>query len=200
MELPHALLTSNSLFDFDSPLLYDLDPPPVVDYTIECHNQHPIAVLRAHTHPHSINHELEMDASAPVATPAPRDYELIRKYFFNVSVNIVKKSFEPTAQYARFGWITQHIYDTHKAPFPALYVRCRNECVAIDTIFADTPAIYSEVKTAQLFVGVDTGFFNVFPLANDGQFASTLMHVIRKSGAMDVLISDQAQMEISNKV
>ena len=40
----------------------------------------------------------------------------------------------------------------------------------------------------------------MFPLANDGQFASALMDVIRKSGAMDVLISDRAQMEISNKV
>ena len=124
----------------------------------------------------------------------------MRKYFLNVPLNVVKKTFESTTQYARSGWITQHIYDTHKAPFPALNVRRRNECVATDTIFADTPAIFSGVTAAQIFVGVSTGFVDVFPLANDGQFASTLMDVIRKSGAMDVLISDRAQMEISHKV
>ena len=143
---------------------------------------------------------MQIDTSASVVTPVPRNYDLMRKYFLNVPLNVVKKTFESTTQYARSGWITQHIYDTHKAPFPALNVRRRNECVATDTIFADTPAIFSGVKAAQIFVGVDTGFVDVFPLANDGQFASTLMDVIRKSGAMDVLISDRAQMEVSNKV
>ena len=115
-------------------------------------------------------------------------------------MSLILSSHNSDTQYARSGWITQHIYDTHKAPFPALNVRRRNECVATDTIFADTPAIFSGVTAAQIFVGVSTGFVDAFPLANDDQFVSTLMDAIRKSGAMDVLISDRAQMEISNKV
>ena len=205
IELPHVILTSDtewdpSVYDDDSNNLYDLDPPPTIDYDIEYSSQHPIMVSHVQTHSHTIVHELQIDSSASIVTPVPRNYELMRKYFLNVSLNVVKKTFESTTQYARSGWITQHIYDTHKAPFPALNVRRRNECVATDTIFADTPAIFSGVTAAQIFVGVSTGFVDVFPLANDGQFASTLMDVIRKSGAMDVLISDRAQMEISNKV
>ena len=104
-----------------------------------------------------------MDVLASITTPASRGYKLMRKYFLNVPVNIVKKTFASTTQYARSGWITQHIYDTHKAPFPALNVRRRNECVATDTIFADTPAICSGVQAAQLFVGVDTGLLMCSP-------------------------------------
>ena len=91
--------------------------------------------------------------------------------------------------------MTQHICDTHKAPFLTLNVRRHNEYVTTNTIFADTPVVYSGVTAAQLFVGVDTVYIDMFPLANDGQFASTMMDVIRKSGTKGALISDQAQME-----
>ena len=189
-----------SLYDDESPTLYDLDPPSTVDYAIEYNDQHPISVSHVHTHSHTIVHELSMDILASLITTVPRNYETMRRYFLNVPLNVVKKTFESTTQYARSGWITQHIYDTHKAPFPALNVRRCNVCVATNTIFADTPAGCSGVKAVQIFVGVDTKYVDLFPLANNRQFASTLMDVIRKSGAMDVLISDQAQMEIFNKV
>jgi len=167
-----------SVYDDDSIILYDLDPPPIINYDIECSNQHPIMVSHFRTHSHTIVHELQLDSSASFVTPVPRNYDLLRKYFLNVPLNVVKKTFESTTQYARSGWITQHIYDTHKAPFPALNVRSRNECVATDTIFADTPAVFSGFTAAQIVVGVSTGFVDVFPLANDDQFSSTLMDAI----------------------
>ena len=205
LDLPHVILTSDteldhSLYDNESPTLYDLDPPSTVDYAIEYADQHPILVSHVHTHSHTIVYELSMNILASLITPVPCNYESMRRYFLNIPLNIVKKTFELTTQCARSGWITQHIYDTHKAPFPALNVRRCNVCVATNTIFADTPAGCSGVKAVQIFVGVDTKYVDLFPLANNRQFASTLMDVIRKSGAMDVLISDQAQMEIFNKV
>ena len=43
-------------------------------------------------------------------------------------------------------------------------------------------------------------FSDVFGMRTDSQFVDTLMDVIRKGGAMDQLVSDRAQVEISTKV
>ena len=205
LDLPHILFTSDkewdpSLYDDDSPAWIELESPPIVAYSTHTVQNHPISAYHVQQQSHIITHEIEISAPSSTTVPNRRDYALMRQYFLNVPISIIKHTFESTTQYARSGWVTQHIYDTHKAPFPALNVRRRNECVATDTLFADTPAICSGVTAAQIFVGVSTGYIDVFPLAHDGQFASTLMDVIRKNGAMDVLISDQAQNEISNKV
>ena len=53
---------------------------------------------------------------------------------------------------------------------------------------------------AQFYTGVDSYYCDIFGLKNDGQFIKALWDVIRKRGAMDVLISDLAKSEISQKV
>ena len=87
-----------------------------------------------------------------------------------------------------------------KSRFPTFNIPCRNEAVATDTIFSDTPAIDSGVTMAQSFVGKDSLVFDVYPMHSSKQFVSTLEDNIRFRGAMSKPISDYAQVEISNKV
>ena len=87
-----------------------------------------------------------------------------------------------------------------KSRFPVFNIPCRNEAVATDTIFSDTPAIDSGVTMAQIFICKDSLVSDVYPMQSSKQFANTLEDNIRFRGAMSKLISDYAQVEISNKV
>ena len=72
--------------------------------------------------------------------------------------------------------------------------------MATDTIFSDTPAVDSGVTSAQFFVGCESMVCDVYPMKTSKQFVNTLEDNIRDRGAMNQLISDSAQVEISNKV
>ena len=135
-----------------------------------------------------------------IQKPSEKDYESYRKYFLFSPLEVIRKTFAATTQYARSGWITGYIYNTHRAPFPALNVARRHEPVATDTIYSDTPAVDDGSTCAQFFTGLDTKFCDVYGMKTDADFARTLMDVIRKRGAMDKLVSDKAQAEISQKV
>ena len=88
----------------------------------------------------------------------------------------------------------------YKSPFPACNVHCRNEPVATDTVYSDTPAIDSGITAAQFFVGTESMVCDVYPMQTDKQFVHVLQDNIRRRGAMSKLISDRAQVEISKKV
>ena len=139
-------------------------------------------------------------AGANVQTPAPRTYKKYRDYFLRAPIDVIKHTFEATTQYARSGWITGRIFDTHRAPFPALNVRRRNEGVATDTFYSDTPAVDDGSTCAQFYCGTKSKYVEVVGMKTDSHFIQTLWDTIRRSGAMDVLISDRAQSEISKKV
>ena len=139
-------------------------------------------------------HMNEMQVTAMRTVPAPRTYEKYRDYFLRATPDVIKRTFDATTQFARSGWITGKIYNTHRAPFPALNVVRRNEGVATDTFFSDTPAVDSGVTSAQFFVGVDSKFVEVHGMKRDSQFIKTLWDTIRRYGAMDVLISDRAKL------
>ena len=64
----------------------------------------------------------------------------------------------------------------------------------------DVAAIDNGSKTAQLFVGHQSLVADAYPMKTEKQFVNTLEDNIRKRGAMDKLISDRAQVEISNRV
>jgi hypothetical protein len=74
-------------------------------------------------------------------------------------------------------------------------VKRRNEPVATDTVFSDTPAVYSGVTCAQLFVGRELLVADMYGLKTDKAFVNTLEDNIRERGAMDKLISDCAKAE-----
>jgi hypothetical protein len=85
----------------------------------------------------------------------------------------------------------------YKSLNPALNVRPRDEPVATDTIYSDTPAINCGITSAQLFVGTKTHTADVYPIKSNKQFVNTLLDNIIQRGAPTKLISDCAQVEIS---
>jgi len=114
---------------------------------------------------------------------------------------VIEKTFSSTTQYDRSGWIDGgNIYDTWRAPFPALNVKRRNESVSKDTIFAYTTSIDGGKIYSQFFVGTKTKYSSVYGIKNDSEFIHTLQDVIRDHGAMDKIQSDSAQVEISTQV
>jgi hypothetical protein len=79
-------------------------------------------------------------------------------------------------------------------------VRPREEPVATDTVYSDTPAVDSGVTAAQLFVGTKSHTADVYAIKSDKQFVNTLLDNITQRGAPTMLISDSAQVEISERV
>ena len=116
-----------------------------------------------------------------------------------MSVDTIKKTFENTTQYAR-NFYKLPLRRHFKSRFPALNVKRRNEAVATDTIWADVPAFQDGSKCAQLFVGRESLVTDCYGMKTDGEFGNTLEDNIRRRGAMDKLISDRAQSEVSKKV
>ena len=53
-------------------------------------------------------------------------------------------------------------------------VRRRNEPVATDTVYSDTPAIDDGSTSAQIFVGTETLLTDVCGMKSDKQFVNTL--------------------------
>ena len=79
-------------------------------------------------------------------------------------------------------------------------VKRRDEPVATDTVYCNTPTIDNGSTSAQIFVATKTLVTDVYGMKTDKQFVNTLEDNIRKRGAMSKLISDRAQVEISKRV
>ena len=75
----------------------------------------------------------------------------------------------------------------------------RNEPVATDTIHALIAAIGGYMH-AQIFIGRKSLVIDIFGLYKEKDFVNSLLDVITKRGAMDLLISDGAQAENSKRV
>ncbi len=88
----------------------------------------------------------------------------------------------------------------YRSRFPALNVARRHEAVATDTVYSDTKAIDDGSTCAQIFIGRETMFADAYGMKTDKEFVNTLEDNIRRRGAMDTLISDQAQAEVSKRV
>jgi hypothetical protein len=76
----------------------------------------------------------------------------------------------------------------------------REEPVACDIVYADVPTIDDGSTAAVLFVGTKTKVTDVYGIKSNKQFVNTLEDNIRQRGVPNKLISDRAQVEISNKV
>ena len=139
----------------------------------------------------SINHN-------KVASKEP-DFEALCPCFAWAPPDIVKCTFEATTQYARNTY-NLPFHKHYCLSFPALNVDCHCEAVATNTVYSDTPAIDDGAKCAQIFIGCETLVADVYGMKSDKQFVDMLEDNIHKRGAMDKLISDSAQVEISNKV
>lgn len=209
-ELPHIVFTSDKDWDPDEVDMslendkswYDSQPDikNANDYDFTVFDQRGNYVVPKSINSHLFQENLELCINERVIKPSSRDYSKYTKYFLDTTPDIVKHTFRATTQYARSGWITGAITQTHKSPFPALNVFRRNEAVATDTIYCDTPAVDNGSTCAQFYVGVDTKFCSAYGVLTDGEFINTLLDVIRNHGAMHTLITDGAKAELSKRV
>jgi hypothetical protein len=72
--------------------------------------------------------------------------------------------------------------------------------VATETIYSNTLAINCAITSAQLFVGTKTHTADVYPIKSNKQFVNKLLDNITQQGVPTKLISDCAQVEISERV
>ena len=132
--------------------------------------------------------------------PTSSDLNLLRPKLGWAPLTVIQKTLAATTQYAKQVIRTSGMRQHFKTRFPALNVHRRNEAVSTDTVFSDTPAIITGARCAQLFVGHKSLLADVYPMKTDRQFVNALEDNIRARGAMDMLISDRAQAEISSKI
>ena len=115
-------------------------------------------------------------------------------------MQVIKNTYQVTSRFG--GTIPQHDYlkKHFKSRNPVFNIPRRNEAVATDTIFSDTPAINDGSTMAQFFVGQDTLVCDTYGIKSQKQFINTLYDNIRFRGAMTTLITDGGRYEISKKV
>ena len=134
-----------------------------------------------------------------ILIPQAPDYKAMCPFLGWLPKDIVQATFKRTTQYGRMP-MTTYLKKRFKSPYPALNVHRRNEPVATDTVYSDTPAIDGGETYAQLFVGTESLVTDVEGMKTDAQFVNTLEDNIRHRGAPTKLVSDRAQVEISAKV
>jgi hypothetical protein len=178
--------------DLDDPILPFSDAADILDDYVDH------VVYRASCSDLLVHHGTLMPSPRLVSPKLP-DYERLRPFFGWMPTDVIKRTFEVTTQYARMPMSTI-LKKRYKSPNPALNVHRRDEPVATDTVYSDTPAINGGETAAQIFVGTRSYVTDVEGMKSDKQFVNTLEDNIRRRGAPTKLISDRAQVEISNKV
>ena len=142
---------------------------------------------------------LRFEVNAQEQTKQELEYQVFRPALAWAPLDVIKRTFAATTQ-----WAQNHFREPfrrhYKSRFPALNVTRRNEPVATDTIFSDTPAILTGDTCAQLFIGRNTMFADIYGMKTDAQFVNAFEDNIRQRGAMDKLISDRAKAETSKKI
>jgi hypothetical protein len=165
------------------------DPDSVID----------LIIYHANCAHYICDHETVEAAHKFVMTLEP-DYGQLRPRLGWLPIDTIKKTFEHTTQLACMPMSTI-LKKQYRSPNPALNMRPRDEPVATDTIYSDTPAIDCGVTSAQLFVGTKTHTADVYPIKSDKQFVNTLLdNITQCGGAPTKIISDRAQVEISERV
>jgi hypothetical protein len=186
-EYRHRTVATHNLLDeeefFDSMECVDYDD--LVDDFIDAHN--PTVVDNIY------------NVTAAKVMSQPPNFELLRPLFGWAPTDTIKRTFNVTTQYAR-GSVSDTLKHHWRSRFPACNVKRRNEPVATDTVFSDTPAVDSGVAAAQIFVGREYLVVDAYCLKTDKKFVNTLEDNIRERGAMDKLVSDCAKAETSNRV
>jgi hypothetical protein len=178
------LVNDTELVDTTSPVTEDDDAPSDQDMS--------------NTEPDTDNDD-NADARGRIFKVKDPDYDKLRPLFGWMNTKTIKKTFEQTTQYARMpnGTILKKHY---KSPFPALNVQRRDEPVATDTVYSDTPAIDGGETCAQIFVGTEIMVTDVYGMKTEKQFVNTIEDNIHERGAMSWLLSDRAQVEISARL
>ena len=143
-------------------------------------------------------YENETTPQAREVTSKEPDYASYIPNFAWQPIDVIKRTFHATTQYARIPMST-HLTRHFKSPFPALNVKRRQESVATDTVYADVPAIDCGHTQAQFYCGLSSLVCDAYGMKTDKQFINTFEDIIRERGAMDRLVSDNAQVETAGR-
>ena len=96
--------------------------------------------------------------------------------------------------------MSTHLISNFRYQFPALNIPCRQDYVETDIIHIDTPTIDFGHRRAQFYCGTDSQVCDLYGMKNDKQIINSFEDIIKQRGAIDILISDQAKVEISGRV
>ena len=133
-----------------------------------------------------------------------KDLKRLKQFFPNCNEETIRHTLGSTTQYGSRGAVEgTTLRQQIKAPNPVLNIPRRNEDVATDTMYSagGIPAIDDGSTACQFFIGRTSMFRSVYPLGkSDKHFVSAFMDEVRKRGAMNRIISDNAKSEISNQL
>jgi hypothetical protein len=144
-------------------------------------------------------HHGTLTPSPHLVSPKLPDYKWLHPFFDWMPTNVIKCTFEVMTQYACMPMSTV-LKKQYKLPNPALNAHRLDEPVATNPVYSNTPTINGGETAAQIFVGTWSYVTDVEGMKSEKQFVNTLEDNIRRRGALMKLISDRAQVEISNKV
>ena len=128
----------------------------------------------------------------------------LKPYFGWALAEKIKQMLDQTTQHYR-GTINFPFRKHFKSRFPAANVKRLNKRVATDTFFSDTPARddgipgHGGCTMMQIFLGLTSGATYGYPMKAESEYPQTLEDHIRKVGAPNMIISDNAKAEIYGK-
>ena len=134
------------------------------------------------------------------SSPQEPDWNTQRPFLAWTSPSSIKDTFNVTTRHGTAPNTQDYIKHHFKPRNPVFTIPRCSEDVATDTIFSDTPAVDDGSTMAQFFCGHDTLVCDAYGIKSTKQFINTLSDNIRKWGAMDTLISDGGNYDISKGV
>ena len=135
-----------------------------------------------------------------------KDAENLAPNFGYISTERIKKTLAGTTQYYRAVDYGHKMRRHFKTRFPAANISRLNEDVATDTLFSETPAHddgipgHGGCEMMQIYTGTTSRLTEGFPMASETDIPDTLNDMIRKRGAMNRLISDNAKAATSKAI
>ena len=134
------------------------------------------------------------------SSPQEPDWNTQRPSPAWTSPSSIKDTFNVTTRHGTAPNTQDYIKNHFKPRNPVSSIPRCSEDLATDTIFSDTPAVDDGSTMAQFFCGHDTLVCDAYGIKSTKQFINTLFDNIRKWGAMDTLISDGGNYDISKGV
>ena len=134
------------------------------------------------------------------SSPQEPDWNTQRPSLAWTSPSSIKDTFNVTTRHGTAPNTQDYIKNHFKPRNPVSSIPRCSEDLATDTIFSDTPAVDDGSTMAQFFCGHDTLVCDAYGIKSIKQFINTLSDNIRKWGAMDTLISDGGNYDISKGV
>ena len=134
------------------------------------------------------------------SSPQEPDWNTQRPFLAWTSPSSIKDTLNVTTRHGTAPNTQDYIKKHFKPRNPVFSISRCSEAGATDTIFSDTPAVDDGSTMSQFFCGHDTFVCDAYGIKSTKQFINTLSDNIRKWGAMDTLISDGGNYDISKGV